>query len=541
MDLLWDTKENDTIDILRQTTWKAILTTDGSYSIIVDHDDSRKKKEVCMKNLPDIDYEKTDWFTILFSPNGVICDLKFMYAEPSEKQQMIQSIQNFRTTFFLFSIEQEEEKGEPVRAEAINRLWKSFKGNKVMRPLSRNDREVQKLLDQVKEQNVNQIDDFEAGIYDLIIKYTIQLVLYEQSLGPKALRNLAKHKLSNNYYNSNNRSKTAKKTAEEEILSSYLSTDKVIEKRFKDYNRKYINVMEIVEQTKDMHRIIYEELHLGDIEEDTQEFFYQSYKCRGKTELSKKKEMQITILALLEIFLYFYVFDLSDDPKKALARFSLGNGVIHEKDEYYADMSWFIIDQASTSVEIVLYVLLELNRILDNTRDFSFQTFQSVFDRLQVRILPYLRAKTMEASVFKSVWREQAEQMWKRLKSADGYALLGEFVFHGAEDTEDTKTEDNNSEDTADTKTEDNNSEDTDSTKSRARDYWKKRKEHGPKGTFEKNKSEILQDKLTPKETLIADRFQTYISIQQKNLNTWNAKQQHRYAKNIHDYIAETM
>ena len=80
MDLLWDTKENDTIDILRQTTWKAILTTDGSYSIIVDHDDSRKKKEVCMKNLPDIDYEKTDWFTILFSPNGVICDLKFMHA-----------------------------------------------------------------------------------------------------------------------------------------------------------------------------------------------------------------------------------------------------------------------------------------------------------------------------------------------------------------------------------------------------------------------------------------------------------------------------
>lgn len=521
MDLLWDTKENDTIDILRQTTWKAILTTDGSYSIIVDHDDSRKKKEVCMKNLPDIDYEKTDWFTILFSPNGVICDLKFMHAEPSEKQQMIQSIQNFRTLFFIHSVEQEKEKGELVRAEAIRRLWKSFKGNKVMRPLSRNDREVQELLNQVKAQNVNHIDDFEAGIYDLIIKYTIQLVLYEQSLGPKALRNLAKHKLSNNYYNSNNRSKTAEKTAEEEILSNYLESNKDIEERFKKYNKKYISMEKILERTKEIHNSIYEELHLGDIEEYTQEFFYQSRKCKGNIELEKKKHMLVTILGLMEIFLYFRAFDISINPKKELMEISLGN------DAYYTDMSWFIIDQASTSVEIVLFVLLEINQILDNKRDFSFRTFQSVFDRLQVRILPYLRAKTMEASVFKSVWKEQAEQMWNKLKSRDGYALLGEFVFHGAEDTEDTKTEDHNSEDT----------EDTDSTKSRARDYWKKRKKHGPKGTFEKNKSEILQDKLTTKENLIADRFQNYISVQQRHLNTCNTKQKQRLTQNICDYI----
>lgn len=508
MELRWDTKEKEHINILKQTTWKAVLATDSSYAIVVDHNDTRKKKDICTQNFPDIDYEKKDWFTILFSPKGIICDLQFMNGEPAKKQQMLHCMQNFRQIFFISSIEQKTEEKDLILAEAIRRLWKSYGGNAVMGPLSKDDHEVQKLLNSVKNQNENHIGDFEAGIYDLIIKYSMQLVLYERSYGPKALKNLGRHELPNKCHKSEQYLQRENETSGETIPYKHLESEKLLERKFKKYNEQYVNMDEILERTKAIHSDIYEELKLGDIEEATQVFFYPSNKCPGRANVDEFRKMQVTILGLIEIFLYYYAFDICRNHKKPLMEFSLGECPISEAKEYYADISWVIIDKTSMSAEIVLYALLQLNRGLEGKKDCEFQTVQFIFDRLQVRLLPYLRVKSIEnltkTDEFNIVWEKLARSMWEKLQATDCYSLLGQCVFQHKKNA-----------------------------KLEARRYWKKRVRHIGK------KKDLLQEQLTTKENLIVDRFQNFFSVQHKNLNTWDSNQTKRYRDNVFEYIVK--
>ena len=509
MKLLWDTKEKH-IDVLKQTTWKTVLAVNGSYAVVVDHDDTRKKKDVCIKNLPDAECEQTEWFTIIFSPQGVICDLKYIYAEPVEKQRMLRCMQDFRNEFFTAAIEQQIEKKDFIRAEAVRRLWDSYSGDTVMRPLSEDDREVQKLLNSVKNQNVNRIGDFESAIYDLIIKYTMQLALYERSFTPIAILRLEKNKLSDKTVLSDLALKNKDLFQDESVVPTDLA--KYIPGRFKKYKEQYLNMDEILEWTKAVHSNIYEELKLGDIEADTQVFFYPGNKCRGRIKVEELRKIQVTILGLIEFFLYYYAFDMCGNPKRALVEFSLDNGIISETKDYYADMSWFIIEKTSASVEIVLYNLIELNKGLEGKKDCEFQTVESIFDQLQVRLLPYLRTKSMEELIkpeeFNIVWEKIAENMWKKLQVKDGYSLLGRCFFHCEKNP-----------------------------RNAARKYWRKRIRHVEKGDFADKKKNLLQKQLTAKETLIVDKFRNFFSVQQKNLNTWDDRQKKKFQKDLNEYI----
>lgn len=499
MEIYWQNKDKNQVDVLVERTMKALIANNQSCAVIYDCDDEREDSQVLLDSgITTVD--ESQMFKIVFSPERVICEMPFYEKTEKETKSIIAAIKKFGETFLHDVIEIAKKKNDFVRAEVIRIVWKYFNRGNVIPRSSKNINEEQKLLLDANKEikktgSKSYIMDME--ICKLIIKYAILIICWEKTFGSKSLINICIHQISKdkNDMTDNEKSKTEQK---KEQLYYDIRT---IEKNFVHINAKFVhNTKEEKKEAQYIQQEVHKAMGLAQGSLIKNDFFYL-YNKNGDKDADRAK---VTFSALNKIYTYFYVKKLSKNPQKDMMDALLIDGG-------FKDTHWYILNIIGICTEIVLMNVINLNQKLGfiNKRDKqSINEFEEVFNEIQFQILPALYER-FEDDKHKlnsvSEWTKQdlgatyyskQKERIEKLTKADGYSMLGQYVL--------SVSSDNNKK------------------KKRCRQYWKERNRNIKKNLVIYNKSE---NKLYYKKIdFTADRqrcikFEKYCSEQWRLVN----------------------
>ena len=364
------------------TVFKAILLADGSCAIVVKYDDNRDSETILREEL-NVKNNDTDAYVIICTNKGILFDIESLNKSRKQKREIIPVIKDFMSGTLNMIIDKPLKDGDKVRAEVIREYWKIFDlGNKINK-LCDDDSAVQKELNKIENASNNKIPQYETAIYDLVIKYAIQLILYEKKCGKYALINLVKSNLS----------KHQKTDADNfKWCNELWYYNEKVRRDFEKLNNAYIIPYgaALLDETMLMHKNIYAQMKYGKPLCESQNFFYNDTVCPGKGTMDERKKNYVTIVSLMELYTYLLL-----EANQAQAKEFLFINQFSQSPVFDTDVSWYIINQLVASAEIILCSVTEINRQL-LPKGIDLHPIYSVIDRLQIEIFPlmyYVRAE----------------------------------------------------------------------------------------------------------------------------------------------------
>ena len=498
MYIYFQNEEEMIYNLENYTVFKAILLADGSCAIVVKYDDNRDSETILREEL-NVKNNDIDAYVIICTNKGILFDIESLNKSRKQKREILPVIKDFMSRTLNMMIKKPLKDGDKVRAEVIRQYWKIFDlGNKIKK-LCDDDSAVQKELNKVENASNHKIPQYETAIYDLVIKYAMQLILYEKKCGKQALINLMKSNLSKHQKTNNDDFKWCNE----------LWYSKKVQRNFDRFNNAYIIPYSgaLFDETKIMHANIYAKMKYGKPLCESQNFFYNDTVCPGKGPMDERKKNYVTIVSLMELYTYLLL-----EANQAQAKEFLFINQFSQSPVFDTDVSWYIINQLVASAEIILCSVTEINRQL-LPKGIDLHPIYSVIDRLQIEIFPmmyYVRAEaynntlTDKEKAKRIPFEKKKEEIAHKLNDIDGYSLFGKEIF-----LDDDPKHPENRDDPDKIK----------KSKDKARDYWNKRIEHLKKVDINRTIDDLVQQTTRQCSTMIMNKFDNYLTIQNDELN----------------------
>lgn len=181
----------ENIDFIVERRLKAFITTD--HAIVTVTDDIRDVLE--LRSYMAVVEDSTSYTKIMFSPEMIIPDMKYILMDDGEREQHNSIIAEFEHSFFERITDIAEKSGNLTRAEAVRLIWKKFANTETVSYLGIDENELNNIMLRV-DKSIEETwvkDEF----VKLIIKYSSYIICWEKCYGHNAIYRYTEGHLAN--------------------------------------------------------------------------------------------------------------------------------------------------------------------------------------------------------------------------------------------------------------------------------------------------------------------------------------------------------